>query len=88
MWLTRPWALVEVSTASAAFGYQPSDVSRFFKDRNYVIVAIDDEDPLAWTGDLKGSVYKNVLAVPAERSDRILELLRVIVDTRRRFPTG
>jgi FkbM family methyltransferase len=78
----RPYVIVEASEASASFGYGPEALSQFLAQQRYRVLALDQPDPLAWSGDLKTMPHTNLLGVPIEKSDGIIGLLDVIARAR------
>jgi FkbM family methyltransferase len=84
----RPYVIVEASEMSSTFGYKPNALSAFLEQAGYRVLAIEQPDPLAWSGDLRGDVSSNLLAVPQEKAEIIVELLHTIVGARRRTPNA
>jgi FkbM family methyltransferase len=78
----RPYVIVEASEMSSTFGYEPKALSEFLEQAGYRMLAVEQPDPLAWSGDLRGEVSSNLLAVPQEKAEIIVELLHTIIGAR------
>jgi FkbM family methyltransferase len=81
----RPYVIVEASESSTSFGYQPQALSGLLEQHGYRVLAIDQPDPLAWSGDLKGAIYVNLLGVPTERAAVVAGLVDVIAGAQQRM---
>jgi FkbM family methyltransferase len=81
----RPYVIVEASESSASFGYRPEALSELLQQHRYRVLAIDQPNPLGWSGDLEGAIYVNLLGVPTERADTIPTLLAIIKGAQQRM---
>ena len=81
----RPYVIVEASDSCAAFGYRPEALLQRLEQDGYRVCAIDQLDPLAWSGNLGSATYVNLLAVPMEKAERLPEFLDIIAGIRQRI---